>query len=136
MEFYSAVLFCRKLASVPTVRNYSTLMEFWQVSLALPSSCICPSYSVLCSSRPSSRPPSRNHLKIADFATEKQASAFLSNFIILVASNSLYHSTILLIFTPYCIFGFCVESQLLCVIILSLVNAVQRCIILILVYTN
>ena len=29
MEFYSAVLFYRRLTEVPTVRNYSTLVEFW-----------------------------------------------------------------------------------------------------------
>ena len=99
MEFYSAVLFCRKLAPVPTVRNYSMLMEFWQVSLALPSSCVYPSYSVLCTSRPSSRPPSRIHLKIADFATEELASVFMqiSSYYI-VASKltvSLYNLAIL-----------------------------------------
>ena len=134
MDGYSAILFCRKLAPVPHVSNYSTIMEFWPIGLALLSSCICSSYSALCSSRLSSRPPRRIHLKIADLVmTGEQASAVLQ--IILVALNSLYHCTILLFFTPHCsyLWGLCVKNQVLCAISLSLVNAVQRCIILILV---
>ena len=58
-----------------------------------------------------------------------------ANFIKLIASNSLHHCTILVFFTPHCIFGYlCVRNQLLCAISLSLFNTVQRCIILILVY--
>ena len=38
-----------------------------------------------------------------------------ANIIILVASDSLYHSTISLFFTPHCIFGVCVSKISCCV---------------------
>ena len=110
MEFYSAVLFYRRLSPVLGVRNYSTLLEFWQVVFALPSSCICPSYSVLCSSRPS-RPPSQNYLKIADLAMTGEQASGVKQFHRTNISDSLYHCTILLFFTLHCIFGFCVSKS-------------------------
>ena len=39
----------------------------------------------------------------------------LSNIIILVASTSLYHCTILLFFTPHCVFGFCLSKISCCI---------------------
>ena len=114
-----------------TVRNYSMLIEFWQVGLTLPSSCIRPSYSALCTSRLSSRPPRQNppeewrknrpvHLCKCHRTSSFRLTVSLYNLTIL-------HSTLYL-------WGLCVKNQLLCVISLSLVNTVQRCIILILVY--
>ena len=58
----------------------------------------------------------------------------LANIIILVASNSLYHCTNLTILHSSLYLWVLCQNQLLCVISLSLVNTVQCCIILILVY--
>ena len=101
-------LVANQKAPVPTVRNYSKLMEFWQVALFCSPPALC---------RPSSRlatkaNPPEDCRPCNDGGT---GQCILANIIILVASDSLYHCTILLFFTPYCVFGVCLSKTSVCV---------------------
>ena len=113
MEFYSAVLFCRKLAPVPT----EELQYTHGVLARRPRFALLLHLSILLSAAVGHHQGHQAETiwGLQTLQWQRNRPVQLSNVIILVASNSLYHCTILLFFTSHCVFGFCVLEISCCV---------------------